>query len=55
MNEWKDEADAPLLTDVLVKRDVGTYHVAMKMEDGRWVEWFCNSISRVKEWREIPK
>lgn len=55
MGKWLPEEDAPLLEDLLVKRDTGSFHVAMKMEDGRWLEWFCNSISGVVEWRPIPK
>jgi hypothetical protein len=58
MSEWNDPKTAPFNEDFLVKRDIGTYHVAMRVADkqfpdGRWIEYFCNKLEGIVGWKNI--
>lgn len=55
MSGWLDPNEAAFDEDVLVKREVGSYHVAMRLKNGRWVEWFCNRLDGVIGWKPIEK
>ena len=51
MSDWMNADAAPQDEDLLVKRDIGSCHVAMLLADGRWVDWYCNEIKGVVGWK----
>lgn len=55
MSCWNDPNKAPVDEDLLVKRDIGSFHVATLMEDGRWLDWYLNEIRGVVGWKRIDE